>query len=210
MRSSNTLPIPWQFALLGGLGLLGAILCLPSETKGKQAATAESSRSVRRVPSADSASSPEMQRLDRAFVGTWSTSESFAHNEFYPDGAERKGTAQFSVATGGTSLIEEVHSNGSAGRLDFMVVIWWDSETKVYNFFACGNSGSNPCKIRGTAHWDGDSFVNDYELSVRGAKKKWKDTFSEITARSFTLVASMESADSNPMQQMITTQYKRK
>jgi hypothetical protein len=59
-----------------------------------------------------------------------------------------------------------------------MVVIWWDNEAKAYNFFTCGNGGNNPCKIRGTAHWDGDSFVNNYELTIRGAKKKWKDTFS--------------------------------
>lgn len=136
-------------------------------------------------------------------------SESFAHNEFFPNGAERNGTARFSLATGGTSLIEEVHSDGSAGRLDFMVVIWWDNEAKVYNFFTCGNGGNNPCKIRGTAHWDGDSFVNDYELTIRGAKKRWKDTFSEITPISFTLAAAMESMNGTALQPMITTQYRK-
>lgn len=89
------------------------------------AASTESSVSMPNVASAGSVSNPEMQRLDRAFGGTWTTSESFAHNEFYPSGAEREGTARFNLATGGTSLIEEVHSDGSAGRLDFMVVIWW-------------------------------------------------------------------------------------
>lgn len=180
------------------------------QNASQKATTTESSRSAPKVASVDSASSPEMQRLGRAFAGTWSTSESFARNEFYPKGAERKGTAHFRLATGGTSLIEEVHSNGSAGRLDFMVVIWWDSEAKVYNFFTCGNGGSNPCRVRGTAHWEGDSFVNDYELSLRGARKKWKDSFSEITPTSLTLVAAMESADGNAMQPMITTHYKRK
>jgi hypothetical protein len=136
------------------------------------AASTESSESMPKVASAGSASNPEMQRLDRVFGGTWATSESFAHNEFYPSGAEREGTARFTLATGGTSLIEEVHSDGSAGRLDFMVVIWWDNEVKAYNFFTCGNGGNNPCKTRGTAHWDGDSFINNYELTIRGAKKK--------------------------------------
>jgi len=136
----------------------------------RRAATTESSQSVPKVASVNSASSPEMQRLASAFAGRWSTSETFAHNEFYPNGAERKGTANFRLATGGTSFIEDVHSDGSAGRLDFMVVIWWDSEAKVYSFFTCGNGGSNPCGIRGTAHWDGNSFVNDYELSIRGKR----------------------------------------
>jgi hypothetical protein len=181
----------------------------PQNTTGLAAST-ESCGTMPKVASVDSASNPEMQRLDHAFGCTWSTSESFAHNEFYPNGAAREGTARFTLATGGTSLIEEVHSDGSAGRLDFMVVIWWDNEAKVYNFFTCGNGGNNPCKIRGTAHWDGDSFVNDYELTIRGAKKKWKDTFSEITPKSFTLVAAMESADDDAMQPMITTRYRRK
>jgi hypothetical protein len=142
----------------------------PQSSTGLTAST-ESSGSIPKVASDGSASSPEMQRLDRVFGGTWTTSENFAHNEFYPSGAEREGAARFTLATGGTSLIEEVHSDGSAGRLDFMVVIWWDNEAKIYNFFTCGNGGNNPCKIRGAAHWDGDSFVNGYELTIRGAKK---------------------------------------
>ena len=183
--------------------------CQPPSATGLAAST-ESSGSMPDVATAGSASNPDMQRLDRAFGGTWTTSESFAQNEFYPNGAEREGTARFTLATGGTSLIEEVHSDGSAGRLDFMVVIWWDNEAKIYNFFTCGNGGNNPCKIRGTGHWDGDSFVNNYELTIRGAKKKWKDTFSEISPKSFTLVAAMESANEDGMQPMITTQDRRK
>ena len=68
-----------------------------------------------------------------------------------------------------------------------MVVVWWDNEAKVFNFFTCGNGGKNPCKIRGTAHWDWDSFVNKDKLTIRGAKTKWKDTFSEITSKSYRL-----------------------
>ncbi len=156
-----------------------------------------------------SAASPEMARLASVFAGTWDTTEIFARNEFYPQGAKRKGTARFTLSTGGTSLIEDVHSNGSAGHLDFMVIIWWDKDAKSYNFFTCGNSGNNPCGIRGAAHWDGDSFVNEYELTIRGTKRKWHDIFSGIASESLTLVAAMESPDGT-MQTMITTKYKRR
>jgi hypothetical protein len=156
----------------------------------------------------DSVANPEMRRLARAFVGEWDTTETFARNDFYPNGAERKGTARFALATGGTSLIEEVHSDGAAGKLDFMVIIWWDKDEKSYNFFTCGNGGSSPCGLRGTAKWDGDSFLNQYELTIRGTKKKWHDTFSQIVPQSFTLVAAMES-DNGAMQTMITTKYAR-
>ena len=201
------------FCFVHFIALMVAIVATSSSSWAQsatgRAAGAESSRSVLQAASTDSASSPEMQRLERAFGGAWSTSESFARNEFYPNGAERTGTARFKVATGGTSIIEEVHSDGSAGRLDFMVVIWWDSDAKTYKFFTCGNGGSDPCKIRGNAYWDGDAFVNDYDLTIRGAKKKWRDTFSEITPKSFTLVAAMESSDGKAMQPMITTTYRR-
>ncbi|HEY2459790.1 MAG TPA: DUF1579 family protein [Candidatus Acidoferrum sp.] len=152
---------------------------------------------------------PEMQKLAKAFAGNWKTQEVFAHNEFYPKGAERQGTARFTLATGGTSLMEEVHSDGSAGRLDFIAIIWWDKDAQTYRVFTCGNGGNNPCKLRGTAHWDGASFSNEYELRLRGADRKWRDTFSEIKVGSFKLVAAMDDADGT-FQPAITTYYTRK
>lgn len=150
----------------------------------------------------------EMQRLSSAFAGRWKTTEVFTPNEFYPHGAGRKGVARFTLSTGGTSLLEEVHSDGSAGALNFMVVVWWNEDDSVYDFFTCGNAGTNPCKFRGTAHWDGDSFVNEYESTIRGTKRRGRDVFSHITPNSFTLVAYIESAGA--FQPIITTYYRRK
>jgi hypothetical protein len=70
----------------------------PSQSTTGRAADAESSRSVPKVASADSASSPEMQRLERAFGGAWSTSESFARNEFYPDGADTRAPGDYTLS----------------------------------------------------------------------------------------------------------------
>jgi hypothetical protein len=164
---------------------------------------------VTRITPLESASSPEMQRLARAFIGTWDVVETFERNEFFPNGGGRKGTAHISVGTGGTTLIEDYHSDGSAGKLDFLAVIWWDPETKRYGFFTCGNGHGTPCRMRGTARWDGDSFVNEYELTIKGKKTKWRDSFSQITPTSFTLIAALESAD-GAMKPMITTKYTRK
>lgn len=87
-----------------------------------------------------------------------------------------------------------------------MVIIWWNQEAGSYEFFTCGNGGKNPCRLRGTAHWDGDSFVNEYEETMREGKKQWTDSFSQITSQSFTLVAAMETSGKK-MQPMITTKY---
>lgn len=158
--------------------------------------------------SGDLDASPEMQRLAHAFAGKWKTHESFAKNEYYPNGAERTGTAEIALATGGTSLVENVHSEGSAGTLEFMVVIWWDGAENVYRLFTCGNSGLSPCRVRGTARWEGANFVNEYELTIRGKSHKAKDSFEEISPRSFTLVASAALSPAG-MGPIITTTYTR-
>jgi hypothetical protein len=169
MRPTRFLFVPFTCVMLAmaSTGSTGS-----AQSAGGTAAGTDSSNSTSKVPSDDSVVSSEMRKLELAFGGVWTTSETFARNGFYPNGAERKGTAQFRLVTGGTSLIEEVHSDGSAGRLDFMVVIWWDSGAKIYKVFTCGNGGSDPCGIRGIAYFDGDSFANDYGLKIRGAKKK--------------------------------------
>jgi hypothetical protein len=102
---------------------------------------------------AESATSPAMKKLFQAFVGDWTVLEAFEQNEFFPNGGARTGTARFTVGTGGTSLIEDYHSDGSAGKLDFLMVIWWDANAKLYRVFTCSNGSRNPGKLRGTAHW---------------------------------------------------------
>lgn len=157
----------------------------------------------------ETAANPQMNRLAQTFLGNWTVSEDFARSRLSPRGGERKGTARFHLATGGTTLVEDYHSDGSAGKLDFMAIIWWNQDRGIYEFFTCGNGGENPCRIRGTAHWEGDSFVNEYDETMREGRKRWTDTFSQITRQSFTLVAAM-AVSGGKMQPMITTKYTRR
>jgi len=62
--------------------------------------------------------------------------------------------------------------------------------------------------MRGTAHWEGDSFVNDYEDVVKGRKTSWRDTFT-FTPNSHTLVLAIEIGD-GAMQTQITTKATRR
>jgi len=62
--------------------------------------------------------------------------------------------------------------------------------------------------MRGTAHWEGDSFVNDYEETVKGIKTSWRDTFT-FTATSHILVAAMKVGE-GAMQTQITTKATRR
>jgi hypothetical protein len=74
----------------------------------------------------ESAASPEMDRLAKALAGDWDTVETMERSDFFPNGGGRHGIVHARLAAGGNTLIYEVHSNGSAGKLDGSHTIWWD------------------------------------------------------------------------------------
>ncbi len=152
----------------------------------------------------ESAANPEMARLAKALAGDWDTAESMEKSQFFPNGGSRHGRSHIRLVADGTSLFAEFHSNGSAGKLDGLYVIWWDKPANIYNFFVCFNDSKTPCKLRGTAHWEGDTFVNDYEGMVDGKMTKWRDSFIHITPTSHSLVAAMDAGD-GIMKTLITT-----
>ncbi|SRR6266567_3433607 len=152
---------------------------------------------------------PEMTRLANALAGDWNNVESMESSEWFPNGGERKGTSHCGVGTGGTTLICQGDSDGSAGRLDHLIVIWWDKDTNLYRFFTCFKDRGSGCEIRGTGHWQADTFVNDYTENVKGKQKRMRDSFIDITANSHTLIEAIEIGDRN-MLTLITTKSSRR
>jgi outer membrane lipoprotein-sorting protein len=61
--------------------------------------------------------------------------------------------------------------------------------------------------MRGTAHWEGNSFVNDYDVTTDGKKTPGRDTFT-FTPNSHTLVAAIDSGNGT-MKTVITTTARR-
>jgi hypothetical protein len=140
----------------------------------------------------DSAASPEMARLARVFAGSWKTVEIMQHGKPVADGAGRHGTVQVRLAGGGTALVSEGHSVGTVGGdLRWFITIWWDPEAKCYRFLTCFRTPSDAgCELRGTAHWSGETFVNDYEEVIDGKRTKMQDLWTDITSNSHTLTES--------------------
>jgi hypothetical protein len=165
-------------------------------------------RQQEKATAAESGASPEMNRLAKALAGDWNTEERMERSSFFPNGGSRHGHTHVRLAAGGTTLIDEVHSDGSAGKLDGMIVIWWDNDAKLYHFFTCFNHDA-PCHVRGTAHWEGDIFVNDYKENVDGKKVKFRDSFVQITAASHSLLAAIDNGDGT-MKTLITTRSTRR
>jgi hypothetical protein len=159
--------------------------------------------------SSETAASPEMDRLAKAFVGDWDNTETMERSPYFPNGGGRRGASHWKLAVGGTTIIGEGHSDGSVGPLDHLILIWWDENAKVYEYFVCFKDAGSSCKMRGTAHWEGDNFVNDYEEVEHGKKTKWRDSFVHITPNSYTLIAAREEADGK-MKTLITTKSTRR
>jgi len=148
--------------------------------------------------------SAEMARLVRALVGDWNNTESMVASEVFPNGGERRGVSRWRLAVGGTTLVGEGNSDGSSGPLSYMITIWWDKKAGTYYFFTCFKDTGSSCKVRGTAHWDGDSFVNDYEEIEHGKVTRWRDSFVQITPSSYKLIAARHN-DDGTMTTLITT-----
>ena len=152
---------------------------------------------------------PEMARLAQAFVGDWNNVETMEPGPRWPHGAERRGTSHCELSTGGTTLICQGSSDGSAGKLDHFIVIWWDNARKLYGFFVCFKDWGAGCESRGTAHWEGDIFVNDYTENINGKPTKMRDSFTDITPNSHTLIAAIETTDGK-MKTLITSRSTRR
>jgi hypothetical protein len=49
--------------------------------------------------------------------------------------------------------------------------------------------------LRGTAHWDGDTFVNDYDEMINGKPTKLQDIWTDITPNSHTLTEARDTGN---------------
>jgi hypothetical protein len=135
---------------------------------------------------------PEMARLAKVFAGDWNTVEIVQHGSPVPNGAGRCGIVHARLTGGGAALVSEGHSVGSVGGdLQWFITIWWDPNANFYRFLTCFRTPTDAgCELRGTAHWNGNTFVNDYEEVTNGKRIKAQDVWTNITANSHTLTES--------------------
>jgi hypothetical protein len=165
---------------------------------------------VKEIGEANVQPTQETKRLFEAFAGDWDTLEKRERTQFFPTGGERKGRSHVRLAAGGAMLVMEGHSDGSAGPLSYIIVIWWDKDANLYRYFTCFKDAGSGCEVRGEARWDGDKFVNDYEEVVNGHKMKFRDTFQDITPNSHTLVFAWVKADGSTQPVIISKAAKRR
>ncbi|MGB9156895.1 MAG: hypothetical protein WCB20_10420 [Chthoniobacterales bacterium] len=156
--------------------------------------------------STESAASPEMARLAQALAGDWTTVEILQQGKPVPEGAGRKGDVHVRLTGGGTVLASEGHSVGTiGGDLRWFITIWWDKEATCYRLLTCFRTKTSAgCELRGTAHWEGDRLINDYEEVINGKRTKMQDIWSDITPNSYTLTAVQEGGKGTLMPYVVS------
>ncbi|MGB8803634.1 MAG: hypothetical protein WCC93_01820 [Chthoniobacterales bacterium] len=156
--------------------------------------------------STESAASPEMARLAQALAGDWNTVEILQQGKPVPEGAGRKGDVHVRLTGGGTVLASEGHSVGAiGGDLRWFITIWWDKEATCYRLLTCFRTKTSAgCELRGTAHWEGDRLINDYEEVINGKRTKMQDIWSDITPNSYTLTAVQEAGNGTLMPYVVS------
>jgi len=147
--------------------------------------------------------SPEMQRLIDAFRGNWVVRETFEVSASR-HGETRQGSASFRVGPG-LSLIEDYRSDGSAGSLRFLALLWWDQTAQAYRLLTCANNDG--CSMRGTAKWEGKELANSWKQVIDGKTARFKDSFVDIQPSSFRLVS--EGSSGGKMIWRVITEYSR-
>jgi hypothetical protein len=80
----------------------------------------------------------------------WDTSEKSERTEFFPNGGESKGRSRIRLGAGGATLLREGHSDGTAGPLRYIIVVWWDKDASLYGYFTCFKDTGSGCEVCGT------------------------------------------------------------
>ncbi|MGA7222966.1 MAG: hypothetical protein WBX16_08920 [Candidatus Acidiferrales bacterium] len=138
---------------------------------------------------------PEIQSLEKAFVGKWSTTYDFEPGGMSPAGGTGTGEEVWRTSPGGYVLMEEEQVRAPFGEEFLIAFHWWDKNTNSLRGMLCNNSGPAACDLNSyynsSLKWDGKQLTIDMEFPENGKKMMWHEVWSGITATSFTQTGDM-------------------
>ena len=138
---------------------------------------------------------PQMQSLEKALGGAWSTTYDFPPGGMAPNGGSGTGEEAWRVGPGGFVLTEEEHVRGPFGEQFLFALQWWDTTTNSLRGMLCNNSGPAACDFNtnsnATLDWDGKELTINMQFPQDGKKMLWHEVWSGITPTSFTQTGEM-------------------
>lgn len=137
----------------------------------------------------------EMQSLEKALVGKWSTTYDFEPGGMSSTKGTGEGEEVWRTGPGNYVLMEEEHAQTPFGEMFLLAFHWWDKNTASLRGMLCNNSGPAACNIdsyyNSTLTWDGKQLVIEMQFPQEGKKMLWHEVWSGITATSFTQTGDM-------------------
>jgi hypothetical protein len=112
--------------------------------------------------------SPEMDRLQKLYLGAWDYTETYSKTPFYPQGGSDAGVYTSEPGPGGNSIVNRFHSHGAVGDFEGLLVITWDSKEKTYKSYVFGSEF--PGCIVQTGQFEGDALVFRSDFAAAGVK----------------------------------------
>lgn len=144
---------------------------------------------------------PEMQRLSKMYVGTWT------YTETYANGAKNTGVYTSELGPGGNSIINRFHSKGPAGESEGVLVMTWEAKDQAYKCYVLG--GDFPGALVESGQWDGATLVFRGELVSGPVKVAMRNT-ATLRADGTLIGETFSSANGAPEKRLVHVEAVRK
>jgi len=137
--------------------------------------------------SAEPKPGPQIEKLLRAFEGTWSIQEKLAPDAKAPKGLSGAGKIVWRPGPGGFSVIEDYESKQGNRNVTGLGVFWWDESAQGYRTIWCDSTNPGGCiNFKNVVHWENSTLVLQEDYEVNGKKYTFKEVFGDLTNDSFT------------------------
>lgn len=130
---------------------------------------------------------PQIERLIKAFEGTWVITEELASDVSSPKGKTGAGTIIWRPGPGAYSVVEEYRSKQADQEINGLGTFWWDDAAQGYHTIWCDSTNPGGCiDFKNVARWDGPNLVLQEDYESNGKKFTFKEVFSDISITHFT------------------------
>jgi hypothetical protein len=168
--------------------LVGHALC---QVGKKQPLAADTTPTTRPAAAPDQAQKPkpcpQVERLLRAFEGTWAINEEIAPDSTLPKGATGKGMIVWRPGPGGFSVVEDYKSKQGAREVTGLGVFWGDESAGGYHSIWCDSTNPGGCiSFKNVARWEGTQLVLVEDYKTNGKQFTFKEVFGDIAPGTFT------------------------
>lgn len=150
----------------------------------------------------------EMQSLEKALVGRWSTTYEFARGGMSPNATGNgSGEEVRRTSPGDFVLMEEENVRAPFGQFFVFAIHWWDKSTNSLRGMLCNNSGPSACNVDSYSNsnlkWDGKQLTIEMQFPEHGKRMLWHEVWFDISPTSFTQTGDVGEVG-GPLKRVVT------